>query len=138
MKREISRHADDFRCGFTIEFCVKNPSFPESVDEKTARFEFETGAFTNQYGDECFKEITKGGQLYRWMKDWSFAGRSNGWFALICDGEPECVREKTLDRIQGIVEKYYREYGEKLAAFYADEFNRGLYSEEINEEEKEE
>lgn len=118
MKRENNRHADEFNCDFTIEFCVKNPNIPDSVDEDTMRFESETGAFTNRYGKKCFDEITRNGRSYPWIKDWSFAGRMNGWFALICNGDEADVKETVMSRIEEIVQKYYREYGEKLEAFY--------------------
>lgn len=117
MNIQINRHTRDFGKQ-TIEFEVKNPTLPTCLGEEILQYEFETGAFTNKYGQKCFDEIMKSN--YTWVDDWSFAGRSNGWFALIIkDGYfVDDVRQKSIDRIERIIEKYFNEYGEKLEEFY--------------------
>ena len=117
MEMEFNRHADEFKCESTIEFCVKNPRLPAGMPEEIYQFEYETGEFTNDYADRCFKEIMRPG--YRWLTDWSFAGRSNGWFVLMCENDAETeVRAVTLTRIKFIVERYFKNYGAELAKHY--------------------
>ncbi len=116
MNYEFNRHRS-LGCNFTIEFNVKNPKIPE-LDYGLLLFEYETGEFTNQYADKCFKEIMRSG--YGWLQDWSFAGRMNGWFALLCGGDTSVVQTKSLERIEAIVEKYFNKYAEEMVKFYKD------------------
>jgi len=117
MEMKFNRHADGFKCESTIEFCVKNPWMPEGVSNDLLEFEYETGEFTNDYADRCFKEIMRSG--YSWLTDWSFAGRSNGWFVLLCDIDAEeGLKQRTIDRIERIVETYFNNYGKEFAKHY--------------------
>lgn len=119
MKMEFNRHADEFKCESTIEFCVKNPSLPEGISDELWEHEWVTGEFTNEYADRCFKEIMRSG--YRWLTDWSFAGRSNGWFVLMCDVDAAIeVRQSTIERIESIVERYFKNYGKELDKWYGN------------------
>ena len=118
MEMKFNRHADGFKCESTIEFCVKNPWMPEGVSNDQLEFEYETGEFTNDYAKRCFDAIMKSG--YDWISGWSFAGRSNGWFVLLCDIDAveEHVRKRTIYRIKRIVENYFRDYGKEFAKHY--------------------
>ena len=110
---EYNRHISDFRCDMTLEFDVKHNS-PAEISEADYAFEYETGTFTNEYAQKCFNEINK--HNYKWLKDWSFSGRSNGWFVLMCDEHK--LLEKTIDRIESIVNKYLSNYNKELEKFY--------------------
>lgn len=119
MKVEINRHAADFRCDFTIEFEVKNPSLPTDFPEDVWEHEYRTGSFTNFYGDECEAEMNKRQRSKRWyIADWSFAGRSNGWFALLCKGDSAAVTQKQLDELASVAQRFYSRYGVKLNEYY--------------------
>lgn len=119
MKAIFNRHLNDFRnsCDFTIEFDVKAPNIPEGISEEDMQFEYETGNVTNQYCNALRKEFTN-----KFISDWSFAGRSNGWFVLLCKGDESQVRKSTIAKMERIVEKYYQNYGkafsEKLVDWY--------------------
>ena len=118
MQVEINRHSpNEWKADFLIEFEVKFPSIPADFPEDLWEAEYTTGSFTNSYADRCYQEICRGG--YSWLTDWSFAGRSNGWFVLLCSGEPEKVQEKTLHRMESIVQRYFLNYGRELAKSYA-------------------
>ena len=114
MEAVFNRHAKDFRCDFTIEFDVKFP--PGVLPEEEAEFEFTTGTFTNKYSQRCYNEIMKSD--YSWIKDWSFAGRSNGWWVLECYGDKSKVRTSTIHRIESIVERYFNNYGKEIEEYY--------------------
>ena len=103
----------DFNCSFTIEFNVKNPNL--SLDESHLELmesEYQYGDLTNSHSADCFEEIMKSN--YSFIEDWSFAGRSNGWWVLICKGSESQVRASSLTRIERIVEEYFRSYGKML------------------------
>ena len=118
MKIEFNRHAKDFRGSFTIEFNVKNPVLPEILEEDLA-YEWETGHFTNNHSHECFEKIKKVLRSKRWsIRDWSFAGRSNGWWVLECIGDESAVTQVQLSKIDDIVTHYFNEYGKGLAESY--------------------
>lgn len=118
MKYEINRHARDFRGEFTLEFDVKNPSLPEEISQEFYEFEAETGIVSCTHAQDCFNEI-KRKLKYNWIKDWSFAGRSGGWFALICEGkDPDKIRESQINKIASIVDKYEKSYGQELLKTY--------------------
>ena len=113
MEATFNRHNRDFNCDFTIEFNVKNPDL--SLDESHLELmesEYQYGDLTNSHSADCFEEIMKSN--YSFIKDWSFAGRSNGWWVLICKGSESQVRASSLTRIERIVEEYFRSYGKML------------------------
>ena len=118
MKAVFNRHLNDFNCGFTIEFNVKH-SFCE-LEEEVAEYEYATGTFTNRYSDECFCEIMK--SKYSWIQDWSFAGRLNGWWVLECNGEYDKIPQRSIHRIESIVEKYLKNYPKRIGEFYDQTF----------------
>lgn len=123
MLSNINRHARDFRCDFTIEFDVKNPSVPDCVSEEDREHEMQTGDFTNAYCDEAFRKMLGAApKSRRWeIEDWSFAGRSNGWFALMCRGEVSAVTVRQLEKLAAIANKFFSEYGAKFAETLAKE-----------------
>lgn len=43
---------------------------------------------------------------YKWLYDWTFAGKMNSWFVLLSDNDVSQIQDKTLNRIESIVEKY--------------------------------
>ena len=113
MEAEFNRHVKDFNCSFTIEFNVKNPTIP--LTDKHLEFmesEWMYGDLTNSYSTDCFEEIMESN--YSFIEDWSFAGRSNGWWVLICEGSESQVRASSLQRIERIVEKYFKGYGKMI------------------------
>lgn len=112
----IDRHLADLHADFTLEFNVKSPTLPTDILPETWEYEWTTGAFTNGYAQKAFLEISRPG--YRWLDDWSFAGRSNGWFVLLCKGSGAKVRAESIDRISGIVQRYYNAYGKELETYY--------------------
>lgn len=116
----FNRHLRDFpQADFTIEFNVKNP-YITGIPEDIIKHEFETGEFTNEYGDELFQVLDTynwGGQKWE-IKDWSFAGRSSGWYALLCAGDKDSVRPETLSKIETIVTRYFLQYNRRLKEFY--------------------
>ena len=112
-------HVEDLReADFTIEFDVKNPNMNGLSDEE-AQDEASTGAFANEYAQEFFDEVCKAVVFTDWkIKDWSYAGRSNGWLALICIGEYTDVKPAQIAKIQNIFDKYWKNYNEKIVNFY--------------------
>jgi hypothetical protein len=122
MEAVFNRHSRDFSgLVFTIEFNVKFPNLPQ-ISEEDWEFEYSTGHFTNEWAEECFKKIAKLCRSKRWsLNDWSFAGRSNGWFALLCDGDSTAVTERQLTCIEEIVEDYFKRYGVELGKCYPQE-----------------
>lgn len=117
---EINRHIRDFGCDFTLEYNVKNINGNYLLSEEDMDFEMETGIFVNEYAKECFDEIKKLG--YHWVKDWSFAGRTNGWFVLLCDDkEVEKIRQSQFAKIENIIKRYLKGYVERLNSFYCAE-----------------
>ena len=117
---EINRHIRDFRCEFTLEYNVKNINGEYLLSDDAIGFEIATGTFVNGYAEECFNEIQKLG--YDWITDWSFAGRSNGWFVLLCEGkEVENIRQTQFAKIEDIVNRYLKGYVKRLNSFYCAE-----------------
>ena len=117
MKVQINRHnPSTHNADFLIEFEVKFPAIPHDFPEDLYELEYTTGAFTNEYASRCFREIARGG--YRWLKDWTFEGRSAGWFALTCIGDPSQVKEVTLHRMESIIRRYFLNYGVELTKAY--------------------
>lgn len=116
MEAIFNRHLKDFNADFTIEFDVKNPPIP-NISEEAMQYEYETGTVVNELGDELFKSLN-----YKWLKDWSFAGRSNGWFVLLCKGDESKIRAKTLGKLENLVEKYEKKYKHALEEVYKDRY----------------
>lgn len=116
MRVEIDRHIEDFQEDFTIEFEVKFPHIPAGFPEDIWEYEYTTGSFTNLYAQKAFLEISRSG--YRWLDDWSFAGRSNGWYALLCKGSSTEVQPRSIDRIENVVRRYFSAYGKELCKHY--------------------
>jgi len=112
MNLEFNRHLREFRADFTIEFNVKNPNLPE-ISEEAYSFELETGTVINKVAEELFNKLN-----YKWLEDWSFAGRSGGWFVLICSGEQSQVQQRTLCKLEQMVEDYLKIYTKELEAAY--------------------
>ena len=113
-----NKHLNDFRkFDFTIEFNVKDPKGIYLLSEEDFNYEQETGTFTNFYARLCFEDISK--LKYKWIEDWSFAGRSNGWFVLLCNNKDVSkITEKQYYKIERIVNRYLREYVDNLNSFY--------------------
>lgn len=113
METQFNKHLRDFRESMTLEYNVKSYTCPKISDDDY-EFEIETGTFTNQYAKKCFEDIKK--LKYNWILDFSFAGRSNGWFCLLCDEKKPT--DKQLSKIETIVEKYLKNYSKELETFY--------------------
>ncbi len=111
MEAIFNRHLKDFHADFTIEFDVKNPPLA-NISEEAHQYEYETGTVVNELGDELFNNLN-----YKWLKDWSFAGRSNGWFVLLCEGDESKIQAKTLRKLESLVKDYLNKY--KLALEHA-------------------
>ena len=133
---ELNVHNDDFKGDFTIEWNVKMVGSNANISEENAQYEYETGAFTNDYAQDCFDEIKSKVKPKGWsIKDWSFAGRSNGWFVLICNGDEDYVisgygddvTDSQMDKMNSIVEKYSKNYTKELEKFYGDKKEDGGY-----------
>jgi len=94
----INNHSYDFRNNDTIEFNVKNWSWPEHFEveqylpnkEDYAEYMdyiWVSGNLINSYGDACFNDIQK--KTNNFFDDWSFAGRMNGWWVLLFELKDE-------------------------------------------------
>jgi hypothetical protein len=105
MEAIFNRHLKDFfNVDFTIEFNVKNPPIP-NVSEEAMQYEYETGTVVNRLGDELFNSLN-----YKWLIDWSFAGRSNGWFVLLGKGDESKIQAKTLGKLENLVQDHLKKY----------------------------
>jgi hypothetical protein len=115
----FNRHQSDFSCDFTIEFNVKD--MKNSLHEAVMNYEWNTGEFANQYGERLFKELKSKVKSKRWsFDDWGFAGRNNGWFALLCIGSSEFVTETQKSKIEAIFKKYKDGYAKAIGEHYKD------------------
>lgn len=121
----INRHVDDFNADFTIEFNVKNPDY-RGIPDKAAETEAHFGSITNILGQECFDEINENIREHEdwYIDDWSFTGRMNGWYALLCKGEEEAVSEDDLITMESIVEKYFQSFNKRFKEHYKEQFNQ--------------
>ena len=116
METNLNKHLSDFRCDFTLEFDVKIYSII-SISDEDYNYELKTGNFINSYAERCFNEIKN--LKYNWIKDWTFAGRSNGWFVLLCKNKKtDSIRPTQIIKIKKIVEKYYINYTKELEKNY--------------------
>lgn len=108
VRDNINRHVKDSRYPMTIEFNVKNLLCGEDIEisDEDYAHEWETGYIANYLGKKCFNEIMKSG--YKWVHDWGYSGRMNGWYILECDEHP--VQDRTLNRLERIVDKYKKQY----------------------------
>jgi hypothetical protein len=127
---QLNIHDKDFKGDFTIEWDVKGLGSKANISEEDFEYEYETGAFSNSYAQKCFDEIKSKVKPKSWsIKDWSFAGRSNGWFVLICDGNEDYpvsgygddVTDSQMDKMNSIVDKYKKNYTKELEEFYSKE-----------------
>ena len=118
----INRHLRDFRGNydFTVEYDVKHICV--DLGEELNMYETETGTFVNKYGDKCFKEILSCNDVDVYVKDWSFAGRMNGWFVLLCKGDitEDDNLPKEFVQINKIINKYITNYKSEIKKFYFD------------------
>lgn len=112
----FDKHNRDFNCDFTIEFNVKMLGADANLPEEIWQNESENGTFASMYCQKCYDEIQK--SKYDWITDWGLAGRSGGWFVLVCSGEKEKIRTSTLERISNIVNKYIDNYSREIRNFY--------------------
>lgn len=118
---EFNKHLGDFQgtgTDFTIEWNVKDPNF-DDIPKDIAEYEVETGAFVNKYSDEMFKKMKKKIKTKQWsISDWSFAGRMSGWWVLLCEGNEKYVTENQLDKLQSIIDDYWKNFNKELKKFY--------------------
>ena len=114
-KATFNNHVKDFK-DYTIEFDVKNPKFSTEIPEQIKTFEEDWNLFINEYATKCFKEINKSN--YSWLTDWSFAGRSDGWFVLIVSDNPIGIHSKSIIRITEIVNKYFDNFEQEFLTYY--------------------
>ena len=117
METKFNRHLSDFNCETTMEFDVKNLLYrcDFEISEEEFVYEFETGIVANYCGQKCFDEIMK--SKYNWIINWTYAGRTNGWFVLLCnDHKP---KDSTINRIEMIVDKWCKKYVELIRANYS-------------------
>ena len=116
---ELNVHHHDFKANFTIEWDVKNVGSNANISEDDWEYEYTSGTFTNVYAQRCFDEIKSKVKPKDWhIEDWSFAGRSHGWFALICYGDKNDVTDSQMDKMNSIVDKYSKNYSKELEEFY--------------------
>lgn len=115
----FNRHKSDFSEDFTIEWDVKFPD-QTGISAEDSQYEMETGAFTNRYCDKLFKEIcfyVTGNDSWE-ISDWSFAGHSNGWFALLCNGDEDAVTDDDIEKLTELILKYWHNYNKAITIFY--------------------
>lgn len=117
-------HIRDFSgdCVFTLEFNVKNADWSGLSDE-CGEHETVSGEFVNRYGQECFEAISKRMNkcsLFWKIKDWSFAGRMNGWFVLICEGDVDKVTLRQEEKMEEIVLDFFIGFNKHLLEWYGD------------------
>lgn len=130
MRKAINRHIEDFRCGFTLEFDVKNPPLnPDiQISEDNANFENEMYTFHNIHAQACFDEIMNLPDVELQITGWNFAGRSGGWFVLECDGDDDIdLGSKDIAAIEEVVEKYHKSFFQEMANFYNPCETRNFY-----------
>lgn len=118
----INKHNHLFRCDFTISFNVKQNFITIPYEEKLylsykdAMFEEETGHFINYYSEQCFRELKK---ISKCLTDYSFEGRSNGWFVLIFNGcKYTRLTENQKSKIAQIVYTYNKGYNKAIYDAY--------------------
>ena len=117
MKTVINKYVNDFNVDFTIGFEVKVYGGNFELTDDDFDFENETGTFVNKYAEKCFKELQK--LKYNWLNDFSFAGRSNGWFILLCNNkEYKNITNNQMNKIEDIVKKYFKNYVSEINNFY--------------------
>mgnify|MGYP003338795312 FL=1 len=117
---KLNRHIKDFRTDFTIEWDVKFIGINSGITDDAFEYECQTGAFTNTFAQACFDKITKAVKSRRWrIKDWSFAGRSNGWFVLMCEGDNTHITESQIHKMDTIVDSFLGRYCEEIRKFYS-------------------
>lgn len=122
MQYKINKHLNEwgYDCDFTLEFNVKNPPYkgtPTEIHQSILQHESETFAFTKKHCNELFK---KHKHLLPQAIDWSFAGRSSGWFVILCDGDVNDISDAILADICELVEKYYTDYMKELFIYYGE------------------
>jgi hypothetical protein len=121
MEARYNLHIKDFGksvCDFTIEFDVKGPEIPGDLPEDLWEVEYTTGNFTNDYAGRCFAALTSTITRGWRIDDWSFGGRSNGWFVLLCKGNPGKVKDQTIEEFEFVVDTFFRNYGKALLKHY--------------------
>lgn len=77
--------------------------------------------FVNDYAQECFREIEKRMDKHSktwYVEDWSFAGRSNGWFVLLCNGDINRVTRRQEEIMEQIVQQYFDDFNKNLLEWY--------------------
>jgi len=145
MQIAINKHISDFREESTIEVNVKFPRTP-SVDDlnykmdcpyfkitdkeldEILNFELETGNFTNDYCQDWFNEIQD--KTDNKFKDWSFAGRSNGWLVLLYDDVFDVTDNETLEIIDTLSKEYFEKYTEAISKWIILQFESINYNKE--------
>lgn len=101
-------------------------------------FNYETGAYTNDYANDCFVEIKNNLKFIK-LTDWFFMGRMAGWFVLSSNEEYYDVDDLILEdenekdlfetdmaTIQFIVDKYIKGYTKHLEDCIIDDINADL------------
>lgn len=117
-------HSRDFRGENTFEFDTRNfhnldksveillkhykktgePSFMSGFEEDEESiepdFSYFLADFSNYLGDLLFKSFKSN----KYISDWSFAGRSNGWFAFILSSSFDSLPEKSKIKVLTSIE----------------------------------
>lgn len=116
-------HLDEVRADFTLEFDVKlnipNGNIKTAnISETDSNFEQERGYFQKNYSNRCFKDIKKAMRC-NWIKDFTFTGRSGGWFTLLCeDKDINKITDEQFEKLSKIVEMYLKNYYKELEIYY--------------------
>lgn len=123
---EINKHLFDFsglKHDFTIEFNVKGADY-SGLTEKQMQCVWESGDFVNMYdmyANLCYIEmLIETEQIGYIIEDWSFAGRTNGWFVLLCSGDEDKIGSD-LDILEEIYKKFMNNFNKAINKFYKND-----------------
>jgi len=92
--------------------------------EKQMQCVWESGDFVNMYdmyANLCYIEmLIETEQIGYIIEDWSFAGRTNGWFVLLCSGDEDKIGSD-LDILEEIYKKFMNNFNKAINKFYKND-----------------
>jgi hypothetical protein len=114
MKTNFNQHSSDYR-ETGIEFNVKNPPGEWRIGEDAEDYEQQTGAFLLSRAHQLTAKLKK---RFKWIQDWTFAGRSGGYFVLLTNKDAEDISPDTLAKLTEEVKYSYKTFVEDLNKYY--------------------
>jgi hypothetical protein len=110
MQIEFNKYRSHFKCDFTIEFGIDSIV---KMNFNILDYDSDETKSAIEYAQRCAEEIFALKTKFK-IIDWNFAGTSNEWLVLLCNGVQPSVDASIISRIRRRIIRYFELYKRSL------------------------